>query len=81
MAADDHDERCSRPLNLDHTIRTVICTSDSPSDLATRVQCAIGEYSNASDELHLSHAIAPDPRTGLMLYSALVVLRPGRSAN
>jgi len=40
------------------------------------VQCAIGEYSNASDELHLSHAIAPDPRTGLMLYSALVVLRP-----
>ena len=81
MAADDHDERCSRPLDLEQTIRTVICTSDTPGDLATRVQCAIGEYGRASDELHVSHATAPDPRTGLMLYSALVVLRPGRSAN
>jgi hypothetical protein len=36
---------------------------------------AIGEY--ASDGLHVSRAIAPDPRSGLMLYSALIVLTPG----
>jgi hypothetical protein len=72
---DTPDER-SRPLELDETIRAVICTSDTPEDLAARVQQAIGEYSSASDQLHLSHAIAPDPRTGLMLYSALIVLRP-----
>ena len=76
----DHDgtrpER-ARPLDLDETIRAVICTSDTPEDLASRVQQAIGEYASASDELHVSHATAPDPRTGLMLYSALIVLRPG----
>jgi hypothetical protein len=59
-------------------IRAVICTSDTPEDLAGRVQRAIGEYSNATDELHVSHAIAPDPRTGLMLYTALIVLRRPR---
>ena len=67
----------ARPLDLDETIRAVICTSDTPEDLASRVQQAIGEYSSASDDLHVSHAIAPDPRSGLMLYSALIVLRPG----
>jgi hypothetical protein len=70
-------EEKGRSLDLDETIRTVICTSDTPEDLAGRVRQAIGEYSSASDELHVSHAIAPDPRTGLMLYSALIVLRPG----
>ena len=55
----------------------VMCTSGSPEDIAGRVQRAIGEYSTASDELHVSHAIAPDPRTGQTLYSALIVLRPG----
>jgi hypothetical protein len=70
MPADDHDEPCSGPLDLEQTIRTVICTSDTTGDLATRVQCAIGEYAHASDELHVSHAIAPDARAGLMLYSA-----------
>ena len=78
--SDDHDdarEERSRPLDLDETIRAVICTSDMPEDLAARVQQAIGEYSSARDELHVSHAIAPEPRTGLMLYSALIVLRPG----
>ena len=78
---DDNDnlpgER-SRPLDLDETIRAVICTSDTPEDLASRVQGAIGEYSSATDELHVSHAIAPDPRSGLMLYTALIVLTPPR---
>ena len=83
----DHDPDCdygdgtwpegSRPFELDETIRAVICTSDTPEDLAGRVQQAIGEYSSTSDELHVSHAIAPDPRTGLILHSALIVLRPG----
>jgi len=76
----DHDgtwEERGRPLELDETIRTVICTSDTPEDLAARVRQAIGEYSSASDQLHVSHAIAPDPRTGLMLYTALIVLTPG----
>ena len=71
----------SRLLDLDGTIRAVICTSDTPEDLAGRVQQAIGEYSTATDELHVSHAIAPDPDTGLMLYTVLVVLRPGRSGD
>jgi hypothetical protein len=78
---DDHDNAPDQrlpPLELDETIRTVICTSDTPEDLAGRVQQAIGEYSGASDQLHVSHAIAPDPRTGLMLYTALIVLTPGR---
>ena len=70
MAVDDHDERCSKPLNLDRTTRTVICTADTPADLASPVQCAIGEYSSASDELHLSHAIASDHRTGPLLLRA-----------
>ena len=68
----------SRPLDLDETIPAVICTSDTPEDLAGRVQRAIGEYSSISDELHVSHAIAPDPKTGLMLNSALNVPRPPR---
>jgi hypothetical protein len=66
----------SPPPTLDETIRVVMCTSGSPEDIAGRVQRAIGEYSSASDELHVSHAIAPDPRTGQTLYSALIVLRP-----
>jgi hypothetical protein len=73
---EDGPEERLRPLELDETIRAVICTSDTPEDLAGRVQRAIGEYSGASDELHVSHAIAPDPDSGLMLYSALIVLRP-----
>jgi hypothetical protein len=76
----DHDgtwPQRARPLDLDETIRAVICTSDTPEDLASRVQQAIGEYAGASDDLHVSHAIAPDPRSWLMLYSALIVLRPG----
>jgi hypothetical protein len=73
----DPDREFSPPPALDDTIRVVMCTSGSPEDIAGRVQSAIGEYSNTSDELHVSHAIAPDPRTGLMLYSALIVLRPG----
>ena len=80
MFADEDDyeaEDSQRPLELDQTIRTVICTSDTPEDLAGRVQRAIGEYASANDELHVSHAIAPDPRTGLMLYTALIVLTPG----
>ena len=75
---DDPREEGSRPLELDETIRSVICSSDSPEDLAGRVQRAIGEYSSDTDELHVSHAIAPDPRSGAMFYSALIVLRPGR---
>jgi len=73
---DDTPEEGSRPLELDETIRAVICTSDTAEDLAGRVQRAIGEYSSATDQLHVSHAIAPDPRNGLMVYSALIVLRP-----
>ena len=74
---DDPDREFSLPPALDETIRVVMCTSGSPDDIAGRVQRAIGEYSNASDELHVSHAIAPDARTGQTLYSALIVLRPG----
>ena len=66
----------SPPPDLDDTIRVVVCTAGSSDDIAGRVQRAIGEYSSASDELHVSHAIAPDPRTGQTLFSALVVLRP-----
>jgi len=80
---DDHDhlpDEIARPLDLDETIRTVICTSDTPEDLAGRVQQAIGEYSSATDELHVSHAIAPDACSGLTLYTALIVLRPPRDA-
>ena len=76
---EDVPEEHVRPLELDETIRAVICTSDAPEDLAGRVQRAIGEYSSPSDELHVSHAIAPDPQTGLMLYTALIVLRPRHS--
>jgi hypothetical protein len=84
MFADEDDyeaEEQSQPLELDQTIRTVICTSDTPEDLAGRVQRAIGEYASERDELHVSHAIAPDPHTGLMLYSALIVLRPAQTDN
>jgi hypothetical protein len=73
----NHDREFSLPPALDETIRVVMCTSGSPEDIAGRVQRAIGEYSTASDELHVSHAIAPDLRTGQTLYSALIVLRPG----
>jgi hypothetical protein len=75
---DETGESRVRPLGLDETIRAVICTPDTPEDLAGRVQQAIGEYSAGTDELHVSHAIAPDPRTGLMLYTALIILRPAR---
>lgn len=73
----DPEREFSLPPALDETIRVVMCTSGSPDDIAGRVQRAIGEYSSASDELHVSHAIAPDPSTGHTLYSALIVLRPG----
>jgi len=77
----DHQEhnpegQFSLPPALDETIRVVMCTSGSPEDMAGRVQRAIGEYSSANDELHVSHAIGLDHRTGDMLYSALIVLRP-----
>jgi hypothetical protein len=72
----DADREFSLPPALDETIRVVMCTSGGPEDIAGRVQRAIGEYSSASDELHVSHAIAPDPRTGHMFFSALIVLRP-----
>jgi hypothetical protein len=72
----DPDREFSLPPALDETIRVVMCTSGSPDDIAGRVQRAIGEYSSSSDELYVSHAIASDPRTGQMLYSALIVLRP-----
>jgi hypothetical protein len=72
----DPEREFSPPPTLDETIRVVICTSGSPEDIAGRVQRAVGEYSCGSDELHISHAVAPDPRTGQMLYSALVVFRP-----
>jgi len=85
MFRDNHDQdpdtKFSPPPTLDETIRVIICTSGSPDDIAGRVQRAIGEYSSASDELHVSHAIAPDPRTGQTLYSALIVLRPGLGNN
>ena len=71
------DSDFTLPPALDETIRVVMCTSDSPDDIAGRVQLAIGEYSSATDELHVSHAIAPDPRTGQTRYTALIVLRPG----
>ena len=81
MFRDEHEHepesQFSLPPALDETIRVVMCTSGSPEDIASRVQRAIGEHSSASDELHVSHAIAPDPRTGQTLYSALIVLRPG----
>jgi len=77
----DPDSEFSLPPALDETIRVVMCTSGSPNDIAGRVQRAIGEYSSASDELHVSHAIAPDPRTGQTLYSALIVLRPALGNN
>jgi len=73
---DPESEFSLAPPTLDETIRVVVCTSGTPDDIAGRVQRAIGEYSSASDELHVSHAIAPDPRTGHMFYSALIVLRP-----
>lgn len=76
----DPDTEFSPPPALDETIRVVMCTSGSPDDIAGRVQRSIGEYSNASDELHVSHAIASDPRTGRTLYSALIVLRPSGAA-
>ena len=73
------DSEFSLPPALDETIRVVMCTSGSSDDIGGRVQRAIGEHSSGSDELHVSHAIAPDPRTGQTLYSALIVLRPGLS--
>ena len=72
----DPDREFSPPPALDETIRVVICTAGTPEEIAGRVQRAIGEYSSASDELHVSHAVASDPRTWQTLYSALIVLRP-----
>jgi hypothetical protein len=72
----DPDRDFSLPPALDETIRVVMCTSGSPEDIAGRVQRAIGEYSSARDELHVSHSIGSDLRTGQTLYSALIVLRP-----
>jgi hypothetical protein len=69
---DDVPQDGSRPLHLDETIRAVICTSDTPEDLASRVQQAIGEYSSASDELHASHAEA--------VRDAIAPSRPTRTA-
>ena len=64
----DPDGAFSPPPALDDTIRVVMCTSGRPDDIAGRVPRAIGEYPSASDELHVSHAIARDPRTGQTLY-------------
>jgi hypothetical protein len=72
-----HSEEFAAPPSIDHSIRTIVCTSDSRDDLAWRVQQAIGEHSAASDELHVSHSVAPDPRGDRLFYSALIVLRPG----
>jgi hypothetical protein len=72
----DREREFFPPPTLDETIRVVMCTAGSPEEIAGRVQRAIGEYSNANDELHVSHAIGPDQRTGHMLYSVLIVLRP-----
>lgn len=66
----------SPPPALDGTIRVIVCTSGSRDEITGRVQRAIGEYSGADDELHVSHALAPDLRTNQMLYSVLIVLRP-----
>jgi hypothetical protein len=71
-----HSEEFAAPPSIDHSIRTVVCTSDNSDDLAWRIQQAIGEYSTASDELHVSHSVAPDPRGDRMFYTALIVLRP-----
>ena len=72
---------CPQPLDLDETIRADIWTSDTPEHLAGHVQQAIGEYPSPSDERHVRHTIAPDPGTGPMLYTALIVLRPGHDEN
>lgn len=72
----ESDREFSPPPTFDTTIRVVMCTAGSPADIASRVQHSIGEHSSGTDELHISHAIAPDPRTRHMLYSALIVLRP-----
>lgn len=72
----DSEGELSLPPGMDEAIRVVMCTSGSPDDIVGRVQGAIGEYSSAGDELHVSHAIGADPRTGQMIYSALIVLRP-----
>ena len=76
-----HDDDSPRPLDLDQTIRTVICTSYTPRAPRSAVQAAIGEHASASDELHGSHPTAPASHTGVLLYSALIVLRPGRTEN
>jgi hypothetical protein len=85
FADHDHDDdppaEPRLPPGLDETIRAVICTSDTPQDLASRVQQAVGEHSSTTDDLHLSHAIAPDPQGGGMLYTALILLRPGQDQN
>ena len=74
----DPDAEFSPPPALDGTIRVVVCIAGKSDDIAGRVQRAIGEYSSPSDELHVSHALGSDPRTGQTLYSALIVLRPDR---
>jgi hypothetical protein len=75
---DDLPGERSRPLDFDETIRSVICTLDAPDALACRVQQeAIGEHRSSTDELHVSDEVAPEPRTGLMLYTALTLLQPG----
>jgi hypothetical protein len=55
----------------------MISTSDTTATSPTRGTRAIAEHSSASDELHVSHVIAPNPSSGLMLHSALIVLTTG----
>lgn len=73
----ESDAAFSPPPALDETIRVVVCTSSSADEIDGWVQRAIGEYSSATDELHVSHSVAPNAQSGQMVYSALVVLRPG----
>ena len=71
----------SQPLDLDEAIRADIWTSDTPEHLAGHVQQDIGEYPSSREERHVRHTIAPDRGTGPMLYTALIVLRPGHDEN
>jgi hypothetical protein len=70
------DDAHDLPPGLEHTIRAVICTSDSPEDLVARVQRELGEHAAPSDEVHVSHAVAPYTHNGGLMYTALIVLRP-----
>ena len=74
-----HYDDSPRPLDLDQTIRTVICTSYIPPRGPRSAREGIGEHKGERRTTS-----APDrarPHTGALLYSALIVLRPGRTEN